>query len=234
VHDLPDSARRPVELSLGSSRVPAPDDLLRDLSFAVVDVECTGGRARGGDRIMEVAVVHVRDGVATTAVDLLIDPQRPITPFVSRLTGIRWEMVQEAPTFGDVAEQIFEAIDGRIFVAQNVRFDWKFLSGELQRYVGRGLRGKRLCTVKMARKLLPHLARRNLDALAWYYEVPIGGRHRAGGDARATAEVLVRMLADARRRDVDTWADLQQLLRQPRPAAFRSYLPQPVRVESVA
>jgi DNA polymerase-3 subunit epsilon len=223
-----------VELSRDVPTYPLGEADLRSLRFAVVDVEATGGRAHGGDRIIEIAVVHVRNGVASTALDLLVNPQQPISPFVSRLTGIRWEHVQEAPTFGDVAEAVLDAIEGHVFVAQNVRFDWRFLSAELHRCAGRGLRGRRLCTVKMARKILPHLRRRNLDALAWHYEVPIIGRHRAGGDARATAEVLIRMLADARRRDVDTWGDLQTLLKLPRPTPGRSYLPQPVRVEAIA
>lgn len=207
---------------------------LRELPFAVVDCETTGGRAGTGDRIMEVAVVHVQQGHWYTAFESLIDPQRPINPWVSRLTGIRWEMVHEAPTFGDVAERVHEALEGRVFVAQNVRFDRRFLAAELDRATGKTLRGPRLCTVKLARKLLTHLRRRNLDALAWHYEIPIVGRHRAGGDARATAQVLIRMLADARRRDVHSWEELQALLKRPKPAAFRSFLPQPVTVESVA
>jgi DNA polymerase III subunit epsilon len=207
---------------------------LRAIPWAVVDTETTGGRPGTGDRVMEVAVVHVRDGTWTTALDTLVNPQRPVSPWVSRLTGIRWEMLHEAPTFGDIAERLRESLEDRVFVAQNVRFDRRFLNAELLRATGRGLRGPQLCTVKLARKLLTHLRRRNLDTLAWHYEVQIVRRHRAGGDARATAEVLVRMLADARRRDVDSWAELQQLLRRPRPAAFRSYLPQPVQVESVA
>jgi DNA polymerase-3 subunit epsilon len=121
-----------------------------------------------------------------------------------------------------------------VFVAHNARFDWRFLSMELQRATGHGLRGRRLCTVKFARKLLPYLRRRNLDALAWHYEVPIIGRHRAGGDARATARILQHLFADARRQDVDTWEQLEVLLRTPRPAPVRSYLPQPVRDEAVA
>lgn len=207
---------------------------LRAIPWAVVDTETTGGRPGTGDRVMEVAVVHVDGDQWTTALDVLVNPQRPVSPWVSRLTGIRWEMLHEAPTFADIADRVHEALEDRVFVAQNVRFDRRFLNAELMRVTGKGLRGPQLCTVKLARKLLTHLRRRNLDALAWHYEVQILHRHRAGGDARATAEVLVRMLADARRRDVDTWADLQQLLRQPRPAAFRSYLPQPVQVESVA
>ena len=207
---------------------------LRSLPWAVVDTETTGGRARGGDRILEIAVVHVDGDRWHTAVESLVNPQRPISPFVSRLTGIRWEMVHEAPTFADIAERVYEALEGRVFVAQNVKFDRRFLGVELDRALGKQLRGPRLCTVKLARKLLTHLRRRNLDALAWHYEIEIMNRHRAGGDARATAQVLLRMLADARRQDVYTWDDLQGLLRRPRPAAFRSYLPQPVTVESVA
>ncbi len=210
------------------------EEELRSLSYAVVDVETTGGSAYGSDRIMEVAVVHVREGIATTALDLLVDPQRSISPFVSRLTGIKWEMVHESPTFGDVAERVYETLHGHVFVAHNVRFDWRFLSAELRRWTNHSLHGRRLCTVKFARKLLPHLPRRNLGALAWYYEIPIVGRHRAGGDARATAQVLIRLLAEARRQDVDTWPQLQALLRRPRMQPVRSALPQPVTDEAVA
>lgn len=207
---------------------------LKSLRFAVVDCETTGTSMYRGDRIMEVAVVHVHDGDVTTVVEFLVNPQRAISPYVSRLTGITWEMVHEAPTFGDIAERIHEALEGHVFVAHNARFDWRFLSMELQRATGRGLGGRQLCTVKFARKLLTHLRRRNLDTLAWHYEVPIVGRHRAGGDARATAQVLLRMLADARRLDLDTWEQLQALINKPKAPPVRSYLPQPVTVEAIA
>lgn len=209
---------------------------LSSLRFAVVDCETTGSRPRG-DRIMEIAVVHVEDGEARTAAEFLVNPQQPVSPWVSRLTGIHWEMLHEAPTFCDIAEQVRGALEDRIFVAHNLRFDWRFVSGELLRATGTGLpaAGRRLCTVKFARKLLSHLRRRNLDALAWHYEVPIVGRHRAGGDARATAQVLVRLIADARRQDVDTWEQLQALIRRPAPAPVRSYLPRSMTgVEAIA
>jgi DNA polymerase-3 subunit epsilon len=207
---------------------------LRSLSYAVVDVETTGTRLHGGDRIMEIAVVHVRDGIATTAAEFLVNPQRPVSAWVSRLTGITWEMVHEAPTFGDIADRIHEAIEGHVFVAHNARFDRRFLAMELQRATGRSVRGPHLCTVKFARKLLPYLRRRNLDTLAWHYDVPIIGRHRAGGDARATASILQHMFVDARRQDVDTWDQLQALMMKPKAAAKWSYLPQPVTVEAIA
>lgn len=207
---------------------------LRSLPYAVVDVESTGTWINGGDRVMEVAVIHIHDGVVSTAAEFLVNPQRPVSRWVSRLTGISWEMLHEAPTFGDIADRIREALEGHVFVAHNARFDWRFLSMELQRATGRGLRGPQLCTVKFARKLLPHLLRRNLDSLAWHYDVPIVNRHRAGGDARATARVLQHMMADARRQDVDTWDQLQALLKRPKVGPRRSYLPQPVRDERVA
>lgn len=207
---------------------------LRSLSYAVVDVETTGTRLYGGDRIMEIAVVHVRDGQATTAAEFLVNPQRPVSPWVSRLTGITWEMVREAPTFGDIADRIHEAVEGHVFVAHNARFDRRFLAMELQRALGRSVRGPHLCTVKLARKLLPYLRRRNLDTLAWHYDVPIIGRHRAGGDARATARILQHMFVDARRQDVDTWDQLQALMTKPKAAPKWSYLPQPAIVEAIA
>lgn len=208
---------------------------LRELSYAVVDVETTGTGLHRGDRIMEIAVIHVDGGHARTAAEFLVNPQRDVSRWVTRLTGIRWDMLHEAPTFGDIADRIQEAVAGRVFVAHNVRFDWGFVSTELRRATGRGLRGQRLCTVKLARKLLAFLPRRNLDAVAWHYEVPIvGRRHRAGPDARATAEVLIRLLADARRQDVDSWDQLQAMLRQPKTTPARSYLPQPVTVEAIA
>ena len=207
------------------------------MPFAVVDVETTGTRLYGenGDRVMEIAVVHVDGDRVTTAAEFLIDPQRRVSPFVSRLTGIRWQDLHEAPTFADVAERIHEAVADRVFVAHNVKFDWSFVSSELRRATGRGLRGRKLCTVRFARTLLMHLPRRNLDALTWHYDVEFTGRrHRAGPDARATAEVLMQLLRDARRRDIDTWSQLQLLLRTQRPPARRSYLPQPVRDEAIA
>lgn len=202
--------------------------------FAVVDVETTGSGLHRGDRVMEVAVVHVRGGEATTALDMLLNPQRPVSPFAARLTGIHWDALHERPTFADIAGLIADAIAGRVFVAHNVRFDWRFLSMEMQRATGHPLHGPRLCTVKMAKRLIPHLPRRNLDTLAWHYDVAIIGRHRAGGDARATARVLQHLLRDAHRQGIDTMDHLTSFLRLPRPGFARSALPRPVTEERIA
>jgi DNA polymerase-3 subunit epsilon len=181
-------------------------------SYVVVDVETTGTRAYGGDRVTEVAVVQVRDGVATTVFDTLINPERPIPPAIVAITNITWEMVKDAPRFAEVCDQLVGVLEGNIFVAHNATFDWRFLSAEIERVTRRPLVGRKLCTVRLARRLLPQLRRRNLDSLANYYGIDNAARHRAGGDATATAQILLRLLDAATDRGCKTIEDLESLL----------------------
>src|SRR6185295_9136987 len=90
--------------------------MLRDLSFVVVDVEATGVRAIDGDRITEVAAVLVKNGEAKVVFDSLVNPERPIPMQISTLTGISWEMVRNAPRFGDIAVQLAVVLEGKVFV----------------------------------------------------------------------------------------------------------------------
>ena len=185
---------------------------LLSLDYAVVDVETTGTRVWAGDRITEIAVVTVRGGVVAETFETLVNPERSIPPFVTRLTNISWEMVKDAPRFRDICDDVVRAMDGAIFVAHNAQFDWRFVSTEVERATGRQLDGRRLCTVRLARKLLPHLRSRRLDYLAMHYDVDITARHRAGGDAAATARILLRLLHDARSRECHCWPDLEALV----------------------
>ena len=213
-------------------------DLLSDLTFAVVDVEATGSRLGGGDRITEIAVVEVKNGVSTTLVDTLVNPQRAIPSWITGLTNISVDMVRHAPLFSEICDQLLGALDGRVFVAHNVNFDWRFLSMEIERATGRRLVGRRLCTVKLVKKLLPQLRRRSLDYVAMHYGVEITRRHRAGGDAEATARVLLRLIEEARRDGCETWHDLQRLLIRPIPKRHRRRrppaLPRPVDKDTTA
>jgi DNA polymerase-3 subunit epsilon len=184
-------------------------------SFVVVDCETTGSRSMAGDRITEVAVVRVHDGRAEMIFETLVNPDRPIPPAVMALTNITWEMVRRAPRFAEICDQLLGALEGSVFVAHNAGFDWRFLSNEITRATRRPLVGQRLCTVRMARHFLPQLRRRNLDSLSDYYGIVNTARHRAGGDAMATAKVFLRFLREARSRDCDTLDDLERLLRQP-------------------
>ncbi|PYO79233.1 MAG: hypothetical protein DMD63_04905 [Gemmatimonadetes bacterium] len=213
---LADIAAKPYLESADRSRTAAgANDTLNRLSYVVVDTETTGGSHWLYDKITEIAAVVVRNGEIVELFETLVNPQRPIPPFVSRLTNITWDMVKDAPTFDRVVPDLMRVLEGNVFVAHNANFDWRFITSEISRTTGRQLRGRRLCTVKMARKVLPQLSRRSLDHVARFYGVEIRNRHRAGGDALATAKCLVRMLSDLADRGCGTWADLQTLLRAP-------------------
>jgi DNA polymerase-3 subunit epsilon len=189
-----------------------PSDLLASLSYVVVDVETTGTRAWHGDRVTEIAAVVVRDGEVQDVFETLVNPQRPIPPFISALTNITWAMVKNAPVFRDVCARLLSVMEGHVFVAHNAAFDWRFVTAEVSRASGHRLGGRQLCTVRLARKLLPHLRSRSLDHVAYHYGVNIAARHRAGGDAMATARVLLGLLRDARDRGCDNWPALEALV----------------------
>jgi len=214
---LADLASKPYSLADARSRSAgySADAPLHALSYAVVDTETTGGRSWLGDRITEIAAVIVRDGEIVEVYETLVNPQRSIPPFITALTNITWDMVRDAPTFDRVAPEVMRVLEGNVFVAHNANFDWRFLTTELSRATGRQLRGRRLCTVKIARKVLPQLSRRSLDYVARYYGVEIRNRHRAGGDALATAKCLIRLMSDLADRGCGTWGELQTLLRTP-------------------
>ncbi len=187
-------------------------DELASLSYVVVDVETTGTSPWSGDRITEIAAIVVRDGVVAERFETLVNPERSIPPMITSLTQINWEMVKDAPRFRDICEQLVSVLRGHVFVAHNADFDWRFVTAEVQRATGQRLSGRRLCTVRLARRVLPQLRSRRLDSVASYYGVEILARHRAAGDAVATAHVLLRLLDEARERECRCWEDLQRLL----------------------
>jgi len=191
---------------------------LDEMVFSVVDVETTGSRPAAGDRITEVAVVVVGPrGRCETVLDSLVNPERPIPAAVTRVTRISDAMVRNRPVFAEIADDLLAAIAGRVFVAHNVQFDWRFLEAEVRRARDLRLDGPRVCTVKLARRLLPGLKHRGLDAVSRYFGIEIEDRHRAGGDARATATVLLRLLGLAAEQGVKTLDDLGRVDTRVRP-----------------
>jgi DNA polymerase-3 subunit epsilon len=182
------------------------------------------------DRITEIAVVVVQGERCEVVLDLLVNPGRPISGIVTSITGITNDMVRAAPRFEEVAERVRDALAGRIFVAHNARFDWRFLSAELKRARGLALDGSRLCTVRLARKLvdLAMVGSCSLDALTHLYGFENPARHRAGGDARVTARLLQRLLRLARESGARTLHDLEALQgpnRRPKKKKGRRTLP---------
>src|SRR2546430_7769878 len=191
-----------------SSPAPLP---LEHSRFAGVDVETTGGRAQRGGRILEVAVAILEAGTVHLAFTSLLDPGTPIPPWVARLTGITDGMVAGCPRFADVVPDLGHALDAGVFVAHNARFDCRFLEAECVAAGVPAPGGKPLCTVRLTRRLVPELRRRALDQVAAFFGIENPARHRAFGDALATAYVLRALLGRARERGVETLEQLWEL-----------------------
>ena len=208
--------------------------LLEECAFAVVDVETTGMRATGGDRVTEIAVVILHGSRREVVFESLVNPGRPIPRAICAITNITDEMVRHAPTFAEVADQVLAALAGRVFVAHNARFDWGFLSAEVRRARALALDGPRLCTVRLARKLVSEVRSCGLDNLSHHFGFENMARHRAAGDALVTAELLSHLLARAREKGIRTLQELAALEAQ-RSAARRKKRrasPSPPRADS--
>ncbi len=199
--------------TLRGPRLGAP---LADLRYAVVDVETSGGPYRRGHRITEVAIYEVCAGMVADEYRTLVNPGRDIPPRIAALTGITDNMVSSAPSFDQIAGDVLQRIRGRVLVAHNARFDWGFLSQQLAEAIGEVPRVERLCTVSMARRILPRLRHRDLDALARHFGIEIMARHRAFGDALATARVLIRLLDEAGNQGLTDLESLNSFLRKRR------------------
>jgi DNA polymerase-3 subunit epsilon len=167
--------------------------------YAIIDLETTGGQPTQ-DRITEIAI-FIHDG--TQVVDqysTLLNPGRPIPFFITQLTGITDAMVRDAPKFHEVARRIVEITEGCVFVAHNVRFDYSFLKKEFAD-LGYNYSRKTLCTVRLSRSLIPGQPSYSLGKLCQNIGIPLEGRHRAAGDAAATAILFDRLLKITQQED---------------------------------
>jgi DNA polymerase III subunit epsilon len=156
--------------------------------YAIVDIETTGSHA-AGNGITEIAIV-IHDGEKVlNFYESLVNPHVTIPYFIQRLTGIDNNMIANAPSFEEIAGQVFELLQDKVFVAHNVNFDYSFVKHHLLT-AGYQLDTKKLCTVRLARKVLPGLNGYSLGKLTQQLKINHGQHHRAGGDALATADLL--------------------------------------------
>lgn len=197
------------------------------LDYAVVDCETTGGSPGRGHRITEIAAIRVdRCGLILDQFHTLVNPSRPIPRSITRITNIHEEMVVDAPSFVDIAPRVQEVLAGAVIVAHNAPFDLRFVEWEMKRGDFAPPKGKVLCTARLARKVVPEMRSRSLDALIHRWNIPCEPRHRAYPDARATVDVLVHLLDGAEEQGIGTWAQLDALLRKRKKPRKRSALPQ--------
>ena len=162
--------------------------------FAIVDIETCGSKFEfKKSRIIDICIV-IHDGLTITDVySTLINPECQIPPFYSKLTGITNEMVRNAPKFHEVAADIVKLTEGRIFVAHNVDFDYNFIRAEFASLRYKFNREK-LCTLSLSRKLLPGKLSYSLGNLCASLNIENTARHRAEGDAVATAKLFSILL----------------------------------------
>lgn len=160
--------------------------------YAIVDIETTGGYAEN-HRVTEIAIFH-HDGIRiTNQFHTLINPGRSVPQFITGLTGITTEMVRNAPSFEEVAQEVYAWLKDKIFIAHNAHFDYSFIKKEFET-VGIAWSPKKLCTVRLSRKIVPGLSSYSLGRLAESLGIKIADRHRAGGDAHATAKIFHLLL----------------------------------------
>ncbi len=158
--------------------------------FAIIDIETCGGKfdfPKG--RITEICII-IHDGLQVTEkFSTLINPECYISPLYTNITGITNQMVANAPKFHEIANTILQLTENKIFVAHNVSFDYNFIKGEFAS-LGYEYEREKLCTVKLSRKLIPGKKTYSLGPLCESLGISNNARHRAEGDARATAKLF--------------------------------------------
>lgn len=160
--------------------------------YAIVDIETTGSYA-AANGITEISI-HVFDGERVVEkFETLINPCQPIPRYIQAFTGISDEMVTGAPKFEEVAEKVFTILQDKIFIAHNVNFDYSFIKGHLNE-CGFNLNARKLCTVRLSRKIFPGFPSYSLGNLCRSLDITINDRHRAGGDTEATVKVFELLL----------------------------------------
>jgi DNA polymerase-3 subunit epsilon len=162
-----------------------------DQPIVCVDVETTGTSPQN-DRITEIGVVELDPDGTVREWSTLVNPGVGIPPFIQQLTGISDAMVESAPTFAEVAEELQRRLVGRLFVAHNVRFDYGFIRNEYKR-LDTSFHADTLCTVRLSRRLYPQHFKHNLDSLIQRLGIQIEDRHRALSDARVLATFLKQL-----------------------------------------
>ncbi|MDX2169279.1 MAG: exonuclease domain-containing protein [Deltaproteobacteria bacterium] len=171
-------------------------------SFVVVDLETTGGAPAQGHAIIEIGALKISAGKVIDRFGELVNPQRRLPPFITGLTGITPDMLAERPAIDAVLPRFAAFAAGSVLVAHNAAFDMGFLDAARIGLEGRGFDEPHCCTLRLARRLLPQLRRKSLDALGGHFGIPLADRHRALGDARITVEIFFQLVELLRRRGV--------------------------------
>lgn len=161
--------------------------------FAVIDIETTGGNP-SAEKIIEIAILIFDGNKIIQEYSTLVNPEKTISPFISTFTGITNHMVKDAPKFEEIAQTVLEITHGHIFVAHNVKFDYNFIKHEFKQ-IDIEYSRRTLDTVLLSRKTFPQFRSHSLGNICRDLGISIDNRHRALGDAKATVELLKKIIA---------------------------------------
>ncbi|MDX1545225.1 MAG: exonuclease domain-containing protein [Christiangramia sp.] len=166
---------------------------MKDVKFAITDIETTGSGIKD-NKITEICVIVVQNGEVIDEYSSLVNPSQSIPLYIESLTGINDEMVCDAPQFHEIAEDVDKITKDCVFVAHNVNFDYNIIRSEFSS-LGKEFKRKRLCTVRLTKKLIPGLFSYSLGNICTSINIPHLDRHRAGGDCEATVTLFQRCLS---------------------------------------
>jgi len=195
---------------------------LGEVEMVVFDLETTG-LSPYNDEIIEIGAVRVKDGAVLTSFQTFVRPNRPLSPEIIQLTGIRDEMVREAPPAAAALQAFADFSRGAVLVAHNASFDFAFLRVAVRRLLGEELEVPVLDTLGLARELFPQLKSHNLATLVAEWKIKLENHHRALDDAQATAAILKILLERARATGLTTLAQLETLEKSRLPESAKSY-----------
>jgi len=179
-----------------------------DADLAVVDVETTGLKAES-ERIIEIAIIHMRQGEVIESWGQLVNPEKPIPEEVVKLTGISQEDVESQPKFAEIAADVRSRLEGKVVVAYNLSFDKGFIANELERAGTTWPDGPALDPLVFARQLLTDCRSKKLGAVAQHLGIELVDAHRATDDATVAGHVLYA-LADRLPEQLHDISELQQ------------------------
>jgi len=182
--------------------------------FTVIDIETTG-LSKNRHAITEIAAARVVKGKITRRFQTLVNPQVRIPSFITRLTGIDNELVEDAPLIKEVLPSFMKFIKNDVFVAHNATFDYGFIDRNLQIYHNYELNNKKLCTRKLANRIFPDLHSKRLGVLCEHLDIVNSNAHRAMSDVEATVEVFNHMLKRMENKNIVTTKDILKFEKLP-------------------
>jgi len=180
-------------------------------NFSLIDLETTGLNPQENE-IIEIGSMKISSGELKGVFNKLVRPKGPLSEEITRITGITREMLEGCPEIGAVLPELLDFIGNDALIAHNAEFDMAFLQEGVSRHLNRKLDNRVVCTLSLARAVLPNLDNHKLHTIARYFKIEISARHRAIGDVEATYQIWLKLVEKLQNKGVATMNDLEKYL----------------------